>query len=96
MSPIRKRTAEHMTLSKRTSAHVSTVWEIDMTRIDQLRRKYQHAYQERGGVKLTYLPFIMKATVDALKAFPILNSSVEGDSIVYRHDVTKTVICVWA
>ena len=87
MSPIRKRTAEHMVQSKRLSAHVSTVWEIDMSRVDQLRRKYGQGYQERSGVKLTYLPFIMKATVDALKAFPVLNASVEGDSIIYRHDV---------
>jgi 2-oxoglutarate dehydrogenase E2 component (dihydrolipoamide succinyltransferase) len=74
-------------VSKRTSAHVSTVWEIDMSRVDQLRRKYGQGYQERSGVKLTYLPFIMKATVDALKAFPVLNASVEGDTIVYRNDV---------
>jgi 2-oxoglutarate dehydrogenase E2 component (dihydrolipoamide succinyltransferase) len=87
MSPIRKKTAEHMVLSKRTSAHVSTVWEIDMTRVDQLRKKYQASYQERSGVKLTYMPFIVKATVDALKAFPVLNSSVEGDNILYRKDV---------
>ena len=86
MSPIRKRTAEHMVLSKRTSAHVSTVWEIDMTRIDHLRRKYRQAYEERG-VKLTYLPFIMKATIDALIAFPVLNASVDGDTIVYHRDV---------
>jgi 2-oxoglutarate dehydrogenase E2 component (dihydrolipoamide succinyltransferase) len=86
MSPIRRRTAEHMVLSKRTSAHVSTVWEVDMTRIDHLRRKYREPYEARG-VKLTYLPFIMKATVDALAAFPVLNSSVDGESIVYRHDV---------
>jgi 2-oxoglutarate dehydrogenase E2 component (dihydrolipoamide succinyltransferase) len=87
MSPIRKKTAEHMVLSKRTSAHVATVFEIDMSRVDQLRHKYGASYQERSGVKLTYLPFIIKATVDALKAFPVLNSSVEGDAIVYRHDV---------
>jgi 2-oxoglutarate dehydrogenase E2 component (dihydrolipoamide succinyltransferase) len=86
MSPIRKKTAEHMVLSKRTSAHVSTVWEIDMTRVDQLRRKYRQQYEERG-VKLTYLPFIMKATVDALAAFPVLNASVEGENIVYRREV---------
>jgi 2-oxoglutarate dehydrogenase E2 component (dihydrolipoamide succinyltransferase) len=87
MSPIRKKTAEHMILSTRTSAHVSTVWEIDMTRVEQLRQKHRQAYEERSGVKLTYLPFIVKATVDALKAFPILNASVDGDSIVYRKDV---------
>ena len=84
MSPIRRKTAEHMVLSKRISAHVTTVFEIDMTRVDALRKKYRQQYEERSGVKLTYLPFILKATVDALKAFPILNSSVEGDTIVYK------------
>jgi 2-oxoglutarate dehydrogenase E2 component (dihydrolipoamide succinyltransferase) len=87
MSPIRRKTAEHMTLSKRISAHVSTVWEIDMTRIDHLRKRYGNQYQERSGVKLTFLPFILKATVDAIKAFPILNTSVDGDSIVYKQDI---------
>ena len=87
MSPIRKKTAEHMVLSKRISAHVTTVFEIDMTRVDQLRQKYAPVYQERSGVKLTYMPFIIKAAVDALKAFPVLNASVEGDAIVYRHDI---------
>jgi pyruvate dehydrogenase E2 component (dihydrolipoamide acetyltransferase) len=87
MSPIRKKTAEHMVLSKRISAHVTTVFEIDMTRVDQLRAKYRQAYEERSGVKLTYMPFIIKATIDALKALPILNSSVEGDTIVYKKDI---------
>ena len=87
MSPIRKKTAEHMVLSKRISAHVTTVFEIDMTRVDHLREKYRPQYEERSGVKLTYMPFILKATVDALKAFPVLNASVEGDAVVYRHDI---------
>jgi pyruvate dehydrogenase E2 component (dihydrolipoamide acetyltransferase) len=87
MSPIRRKTAEHMTLSKRISAHVATVWEIDMSRIDQLRKKYGAAYLERSGVKLTYMPFIVKATVDALKAHPVLNTSVEGESVVYKKDI---------
>jgi pyruvate dehydrogenase E2 component (dihydrolipoamide acetyltransferase) len=87
MSPIRKKTAEHMVMSKRTSAHVSTVWEIDMTRVAALRAKYKQAYEERSGVNLTYTPFIVKAATDALKAFPVLNASVEGDSILYRRDI---------
>ena len=87
MSPIRKKTAEHMVLSRRTSAHVSTVWEIDMTRVAQLRAQYRQQYEDRSGLKLSYLPFILKATVDALKAFPILNSSVDGDAIVYKRDI---------
>ena len=86
MSPIRKKTAEHMLLSKRTSAHVSTVFEIDFTRIDQLRQKHRAAFEERG-VKLTYMPFVLKAVVDALAAFPVLNASIDGDSVVYRKDV---------
>ncbi len=87
MSAIRKKTAEHMLLSKRISAHVNTVFEIDMTRVDQLRRKHKDAWQERHGVNLTFLPFIMKAMVDALKAFPVLNPSVDGDAIVYKKDI---------
>jgi len=87
MSPIRKKTAEHMVLSKRISAHVSTVCEIDMTRVDHLRRKHAAAYMDRSGVKLTFMPFIVKATIDAIKSYPILNSSVEGDSIVYKKDI---------
>jgi 2-oxoglutarate dehydrogenase E2 component (dihydrolipoamide succinyltransferase) len=86
MSPIRKKTAEHMLLSKRISAHVSTVFEIDFTRIDQLRQKHRAAFEERG-VKLTYMPFVLKAVVEALAAFPVLNASIDGDNVVYRKDV---------
>ncbi len=86
MSPIRKRTAEHMVLSKRTSAHVTTVFEIDMTRVAQLRDGHRASFAARG-VKLTWTPFILKAVVDALRAFPVLNASIEGDSIVYRKDI---------
>jgi pyruvate dehydrogenase E2 component (dihydrolipoamide acetyltransferase) len=87
MSPIRRKTAEHMVLSKRTSAHVTTVFEIDMSRVDHLRKAHRQAYEERSGVKLTFMPFILKATVDALKGVPILNASLDGDSIVYRRDL---------
>jgi 2-oxoglutarate dehydrogenase E2 component (dihydrolipoamide succinyltransferase) len=75
-----------MLLSKRTSAHVSTVFEIDFTRIDQLRQKHRASFEERG-VKLGYLPFVLKALVDALQAFPVLNASIDGDNVVYRKDV---------
>ena len=87
MSPIRKKTADHMVLSKRTSAHVSTVWEVDMTRVAMLRAKYKPLYEERSGVNLTYTPFIVKAVTDAIKAFKVLNASVDGDSIVYHKDI---------
>jgi 2-oxoglutarate dehydrogenase E2 component (dihydrolipoamide succinyltransferase) len=86
MSPIRKKTAEHMVLSKRTSAHVSTVFEIDFTRIDQLKHRHRASFEERG-VKLTYMPFVLKAVVDGLVAFPELNASIDGDNIVYRRDI---------
>ena len=86
MSPIRRKTAEHMLLSKRTSAHVATVFEVDMTRVDQLRHKHRAAFEERGA-KLTYMPFVLKAVVDALKAFPILNASIDGENVVYHKDV---------
>jgi 2-oxoglutarate dehydrogenase E2 component (dihydrolipoamide succinyltransferase) len=87
MSPIRRKTAEHMLLSKRISAHVSTVFEVDMSRVDELRRKHRASYEERNGVRLTYLPFFATATIDALKEFPILNASVDGDNIVYRKEI---------
>src|SRR6185295_738539 len=74
MSPIRKKTAEHMVVSKRTSAHVTTVFEVDMSRIDRLRSEHKYAFEQRG-VKLTYLPFIVKAAIDGLAAFPVLNAS---------------------
>jgi pyruvate dehydrogenase E2 component (dihydrolipoamide acetyltransferase) len=90
MSPIRRKTAEHMVLSRRTSAHVCTVFEIDMTRIDQLRQKHKASFEERG-VRLTYTPFILKAVVDALKAFPVLNASIDGDNVVYHKDVNLGV-----
>jgi pyruvate dehydrogenase E2 component (dihydrolipoamide acetyltransferase) len=90
MSPIRKKTAEHMVLSKRISAHVSTVFEIDFTRIDHLRHKHKASFEERG-VRLTYVPFVLKAVVDALAAFPVLNASIEGDNVVYRKDVNLGV-----
>jgi pyruvate dehydrogenase E2 component (dihydrolipoamide acetyltransferase) len=87
MSPIRKKTSDHMIMSKRTSAHVSTVWEVDMSRVAMLRAKYKQAYEERSNVKLTYTPFIVKAATDALKAFKVLNASVDGESIVYHKDI---------
>jgi pyruvate/2-oxoglutarate dehydrogenase complex dihydrolipoamide acyltransferase (E2) component len=90
MSPIRKKTAEHMLASRRISAHATTLFEIDMTRVDQLRAAHKRAYHERG-VPLTYLPFILKATVDSLKAYPLLNASVDGDQIIYHRDINLGV-----
>lgn len=87
MTVMRKKIAEHMILSQRTSAHVTTVFEIDMTRVDELRRQLREEFEKRHGIRLTYLPFITRAAVDALKAFPILNASVAEDKIIYHKDI---------
>ncbi len=87
MSIMRRKIAEHMVLSRRTSAHVSTFFEVDYTNIARLRDRIKKNFEERNGVKLTYLPFIIKATIDALKAFPIINSSVDGENIIYKQDI---------
>ncbi|HXE73295.1 MAG TPA: dihydrolipoamide acetyltransferase family protein [Candidatus Nitrosotenuis sp.] len=80
-SPMRRKIAEHMVTSRDTSVHVSTVWEVDMTRVHRLREK--HKKTEPG---LTYLAFILKATVDTLRRHPRLNASVEGEATrLYRH-----------
>jgi len=87
MSVMRRKIAEHMVLSRRTSAHVTTLFEVDFTNIARLRDRVKRSFEERNGVKLTHLPFIIKATIDAIKAFPILNSSVDGENIVYKQDI---------
>lgn len=84
MTPMRKAIAEHMVLSKRTSAHVNTVFEVDMSAIVHLRDSYKAEFQRREGVPLTYTPFFAKALADAVREFPIINSSVSGESIVYK------------
>ncbi len=83
MSVMRRKIAEHMVLSRRTSAHVTTFFEVDYTNIARLRERHKKTYEERNGVKLTYLPFIIRATIDALKAFPVVNASLDGERIVY-------------
>jgi 2-oxoglutarate dehydrogenase E2 component (dihydrolipoamide succinyltransferase) len=87
MTPMRQKIAEHMIASRRTSAHVHSVFEIDMTRVVALRERYRGLYEERHGAKLTYTPFFVKAACDGLRAWPIVNSSVEGTSIVYKRDL---------
>ena len=87
MTKIRKITAENMTLSKRTSAHVTTVFEVDYTNVARLRERHKEAFLAKNGVKLTYLPFIFRAAIQALKEFPQVNASIDGDNIVYHKDV---------
>jgi pyruvate dehydrogenase E2 component (dihydrolipoamide acetyltransferase) len=86
MSPMRKRIAEHMVASRRTSAHVHSVFEVNFSRLAQIREARKADF-ERGGAKLTYMSFIIKAAVDALRAVPIVNASVDGDTIVYHQEV---------
>ncbi|HEV7429255.1 MAG TPA: 2-oxoglutarate dehydrogenase, E2 component, dihydrolipoamide succinyltransferase [Thermoanaerobaculia bacterium] len=86
LSVMRKKIAQHMVLSKQTSAHVTTVFEIDFTAIDKLRRQYKDAYSERG-TKLTFLPFIIQAVVAGLREFPIINASMDDASVIYHRDL---------
>jgi pyruvate dehydrogenase E2 component (dihydrolipoamide acetyltransferase) len=87
MSVMRKKISEHMVVSRRTSAHVTTVYEVDMTKIARLRDENREAFQERTGTKLTFMPFIFKAVTDAIRQFPIFNSQVAGDQIIYKRDI---------
>jgi len=87
MSVMRKKIAEHMLASRRTSAHVHTVFDVDMTRVVKLREKNKNRFQESTGLKLTYTPFFIRAVAQGLRAWPVMNSSVEGDNIHYKRDI---------
>jgi 2-oxoglutarate dehydrogenase dihydrolipoamide succinyltransferase (E2 component) len=86
MTPMRQMIAKHMLDSRRTSAHCTTIVEVDMSRVAARRAKLKEAMKRRG-VPLTYLAFVAQATVEALGEFPVLNASVEGEEIVYHDDV---------
>ncbi|HEY3056485.1 MAG TPA: dihydrolipoamide acetyltransferase family protein [Thermoanaerobaculia bacterium] len=85
LSVMRKRIAQHMVLSKHTSAHVTTAFEVDFTAIEKLRQQYKETYAERGA-KLTYLPFIVQAVIDGLREFPIVNASMDENNIIYHSE----------
>jgi 2-oxoglutarate dehydrogenase E2 component (dihydrolipoamide succinyltransferase) len=87
MSAMRIKIAEHMVLSKRTSPHVTTVHRVDMTKVAKLREKYKGQFQNNYGFSLTYLPFIARASVAALRQFPLLNASLDGNNIVYHNEI---------
>ncbi len=87
MTKIRKITAENMILSKRTSAHVTTVFQVDYTNIARIRSKHKDDFLAKNGVKLTYLPFIFRAAIQSLRQFPQVNASIDGESIVYHKDI---------
>ena len=87
MSIMRTRIAEHMLASKRTSAHVTTVHKTDMTKVAKLRDRHKAEFQQRYGYSLTYLPFVIAATVEAIHEYPILNASIEGANIIYHNEI---------
>jgi 2-oxoglutarate dehydrogenase E2 component (dihydrolipoamide succinyltransferase) len=86
MGVMRKKIAEHMVTSIRTSPHVYSAYEVDFSRIDQIRQKKKAEYETKGA-KLTYTAFIAKATVDAIRQFPFTNASIDGENIVYKRDI---------
>jgi len=87
MSKMRSIIAKRMVESKQTSPHVHTVFKVDMTRIVRLREKEKSKYEQRNGVKLTYMPFITRAAIVALRKHPIVNGSIEGEAIRYNKNI---------
>lgn len=87
MTAMRKAIAEHMVLSKRVSAHVNTIFEVDVSSIVHLRETHKADFQKREGISLTYTPFFAKTLMDAVRDFPIMNASVSGESIVYKKSI---------
>ncbi len=84
MSRIRRLTAGHMVYSKHTSAHVTSIFEVDLTKVARIRQSLRAEFERQYGEKLTYLPFITRAVVEGLKKFPVLNAAVRGNDIVFR------------
>jgi pyruvate dehydrogenase E2 component (dihydrolipoyllysine-residue acetyltransferase) len=86
MSVMRRKIAEHMVMSKRTSSHVHSAFEIDFTKVDEIRKAKKVEYEKAGG-KLTYMSFITKACAEGLKKVPIVNASVDGTDVIYKKDI---------
>jgi 2-oxoglutarate dehydrogenase E2 component (dihydrolipoamide succinyltransferase) len=84
MTKIRVLTSDHMVAARRTAAHVTSFFEIDLTRVNRLRQKARAQFEAETGQKLTYLPYIINAVVESLKQYPVLNAAVSGTSIIYR------------
>jgi pyruvate dehydrogenase E2 component (dihydrolipoamide acetyltransferase) len=87
MSKMRALISEHMVASRHTSAHVTSFFEIDFTRVARIRAKKRAEFEAANGQKLTYMPFIIKAVTEGIKAFPIMNSSVAGTNVIYRKQI---------
>lgn len=87
MSNMRKKIAEHMVFSKRTSAHVTTVHKVDITKVAKMREKLKGAVQAQYGFSLTYLPFVIRAATAALRQYPLVNASINDTNIIYHRDI---------
>lgn len=87
MSKIRKLTADHMATARRVAAHVTTFWEIDLTRVARIRGAMRKEFEAQTGQKLTYMPFILQAVSAQLKRHPVLNAAVAGNDIIYRKQI---------
>jgi 2-oxoglutarate dehydrogenase E2 component (dihydrolipoamide succinyltransferase) len=87
LSTMRLKIAEHMLLSKRTSPHVTTVHRVDMTAVAKMRERNKTVFQNNYGFSLTYLPFITRAAVVALRQYPLLNASLDGNNIIYHNEI---------
>jgi len=86
LSVMRKKIAEHMVMSRRTSAHVHSVFHVNFSTVERIRHQRKAEF-EQSGVKLTYMAFIAKAAVSALRKFPIVNASLDGDNVIYKKDI---------
>ena len=86
MSVMRRKIAEHMVMSKRVSPHVHSAFEVDFTKVDEIRKSRKAEYEKAGG-KLTYMSFITKACAEGLKKVPIVNASVDGTDVIYKKDI---------
>jgi 2-oxoglutarate dehydrogenase E2 component (dihydrolipoamide succinyltransferase) len=91
LNNIRTRTAEHMVMSKQTSPHVLTAMEVDYERVEHVRRAIKSGWKAEEGFSLTYLPFIARAVVDALREYPHLNASFGGDHLVVHDEVNLAI-----
>jgi 2-oxoglutarate dehydrogenase E2 component (dihydrolipoamide succinyltransferase) len=87
MTAMRKKIAERMVESKRTSAHVHSVFKVDMTRVINVRQKAKNDFERRTGTRLTMMPFFCRAAIEAMRNYPVINSSVEGENIRYHRNV---------
>lgn len=91
MTQMRKIIAQRMIESRRTSAHVHNLFEVDVTRIVNLRNKAKNSFEQRYGVRLTYMPFFVRAAIIGLQQFPIINASVEGETIHYHRHINMGI-----